>query len=165
MTGLFFGTAFRLPLSVGRLGRWPGSPAPLHGSDEVLPAPPSGDQASEQASLGWPLLVGLRRQFQGDLRGALGPLREAYVQQHAGEGLFRSEATAELIVVLAELGGREEASRLLEEDPPDQIAIIPGLLPWATAAVAAATVTGDARASWPFRRPAWPPPEARWRWP
>ena len=138
VTGLFFGTAFRLPLSVGRLGRWPGSPAPLYGSDEVLPAPPSGDQASEQASLGWPLLVGLRRHFQGDLVGALGPLREAYVQQHAGEGLFRSEATAELIVVLAELGGREEASRLLAEDPPDQIAIIPGLLPWATAAVVGA---------------------------
>lgn len=138
VTGLFFGTAFPLPLSVGRLGRWPGAPAPLYGSDEALPAPPAGDRASEQASLGWPLLVGLRRHFQGDLVGALGPLREAYVQQRAGEGRFRSEAAAELIVVLAELGRREEASRLLADSPPDQIAIIPGLLPWATAAVAAA---------------------------
>ena len=138
VTGLFFGTAFRLSLSTGRLGRWPGSPDPLYGSDDALPAPPEGDRASEQASLGWPLLVGLRRHFQGDLLGALGPLREAYVQQHAGEGRFRSEATAELIVVLAELGCREEASRLLADDPPDQIGIIPGLLPWATAAVAAA---------------------------
>ena len=143
VTGLFFGAAFRLPPSVGRLGRWPGSPEQLEGSDEALPAPPPG----EQTDLGWPLLVGLRRHFQGDLLGALGPLREAYVQQHAGEGLFRSEATAELIVVLAELGCPEEAGRLLEDHPPDQIAIIPGLLPWAGAAVAAADgrrgVAGD----------------------
>jgi DNA-binding NarL/FixJ family response regulator len=81
--------------------------------------------------------VGRRRHFQGDLVGALGPLREAYVQQHAGEGHFRSEASAELVVVLAELGRREEARRLLSESPPDQVAIIPGLLDWATAAVAA----------------------------
>jgi DNA-binding NarL/FixJ family response regulator len=143
VTGLFFGAAFRLPHSVGRLGRWPGSPDPLEGSDAALPAPPPG----EQGDLGWPLLVGVRRHLQGDLVGALGPLREAYVQQHAGEGLFRSEATAELIFVLAELGRREEARQLLAEHPPDQIAIIPGLLPWARAAVAAAdgrrAVAGD----------------------
>jgi DNA-binding NarL/FixJ family response regulator len=143
VTGLFFGAAFRLPPSIGRMGRWPGSPEQLEGSHEALPAAPP----EEQAELGWPLLVGLRRHFQGDLVGAVGPLREAHVQQHAGEGLFRSEANAELIVVLAELGRRDEASRLLADHPPDQVGIVPGLLPWAGAAVAAAqgrgAVAGD----------------------
>lgn len=139
VTGVFFGAAFRLPRSVGRLGRWPGSPEFFQGTDEAFPPPPAGDEAREQASLGWPLLVGMRRHFQGDLRGALAPLREAFMQQHAGDGLFRSEATAELIVVLADLGHHEEASQLLADHPPDQTAIIPGLLPWATAAVAHGT--------------------------
>ena len=42
VTGLFFGAAFRLPPSVGRLGRWPGSPEQLEGSDEALPAATAG---------------------------------------------------------------------------------------------------------------------------
>ena len=89
--------------------------------------------------LGWPFLVGLKRHFAGDLAGAVGALREAYVQQQAGEGLFRSEATAELVIVLAELGEVDEAVAIMRDHPPDEVAIIPGLLPWARSAVEAAT--------------------------
>jgi DNA-binding NarL/FixJ family response regulator len=84
------------------------------------------------------LLVGLKRHFLGDLAGAVEPLREAYVQQLAGEGLFRTEATAELLVVLAELGEVSEAESILRDHPPDEVAIIPGLGPWARSAVEAA---------------------------
>ena len=70
--------------------------------------------------------------------GAVAPLREAYVQQQSGTGLFRSEATAELVIVLAELGQYEEAATIMREHPPDAIAIIPGLAAWAQSAVDAA---------------------------
>ena len=66
-------------------------------------------------------------------------MREAYVQQQAGEGLFRSEATAELVIVLAELGEVDEAVAIMRDHPPDEVAIIPGLRPWAQSAVDAAT--------------------------
>ena len=95
-------------------------------------------EAGSAADLGWPFLVGLRRHFLGDLQGAVAPLREAYVQQQSGTGLFRSEATAELVIVLAELGQYEEAAAIMREHPPDAIAIIPGLAAWAQSAVDAA---------------------------
>src|SRR5207237_875001 len=69
---------------------------------------------------------------------ALAALREAYVQQRAGEGLFRSEAAAGLIVVLAESGRADEAAELLAAQPPDAVAMIPGSPGWAAAAVAGA---------------------------
>ncbi len=55
-----------------------------------------------------------------------------------GTGLFRSEATAELVIVLAELGQYEEAAAIMRDHPPDAIAIIPGLAAWAQSAVDAA---------------------------
>jgi DNA-binding NarL/FixJ family response regulator len=135
-TGLFYGAEYRLPRPVGRSGRWPGEPDQPGGRAEgALTGSPVRDDVSD---IGWPLLVGVRRHLQGDLEGALSPLREAYVQQQSGQGLFRSESTAELIVVLAELGHEQEAASILRDSPPDAVAIIPGLRDWATAAVEAA---------------------------
>jgi DNA-binding NarL/FixJ family response regulator len=139
VTGLFFGVEYRLPRPVGRTGRWPGEPerlGPQFARAAALAADPDADLG---ADLGWPLLVGLKRHFLGDLAGAVGPLREAYVQQQAGEGLFRSEATAELVVVLAELGEVDDAVAIMGDHPPDEIAIVPGLTPWAQSALDAAT--------------------------
>ena len=132
---MFYGVEYRLPRPVGLSGRWPGEPAQLDG-----PAvrPTDATDAGPAGELGWPLLVGLRRHFRGDLQGAVAPLREAYVQQQAGQGLFRSEATAELVVVLAELGQVDEAAAIMRDHPPDRVAIIPGLAPWAWSAVEAA---------------------------
>ncbi|MGL5825933.1 MAG: helix-turn-helix transcriptional regulator, partial [Nocardioides sp.] len=59
--------------------------------------------------------------------------------QFAGEGLFRSEAIAELVVALAESGAAVEAAQILADTPPDRVAYVPGLLPWAQSAVAAAS--------------------------
>ncbi len=136
VTGVFYGVEYRLPRPVGRTGRWPGEPEQLEGAVIAAEDGPADD-------LGWPLLVGLRRHFLGDLVGAAGPLREAYVQQQAGTGLFRSEATAELVIVLAELGQLAEAEAILRDHPPDAVAIIPGLLDWARAAVEAASGHAD----------------------
>lgn len=120
------------PRPSGAFGRWPvavGHDLGRERSTETV----SGDEDA-----GWPLLVGIGRHFAGDLQGAVAPLQEAVVQQLAGEGVFRSEAIAELIVVLSELGRRDEAQALLDGTPPDGIAIVPGLLDWARAAVAGA---------------------------
>ena len=139
VTGLFYGVEYRLPRPVGRTGRWPGEPERLGPQSARAAALATDPDADRGADLGWPLLVGLKRHFLGDLAGAVGPLREAYVQQQAGEGLFRTEATAELVVVLAELGEVDDAIAIMRDHPPDRIAIIPGLASWAQAAVDAAT--------------------------
>jgi len=122
-TRLFFQQDAGLPGSAGASGRWPTGPdaAPAGGP---LPA--------------WPLLEGVRCHLAGDWPRALAALREAYVQQRVGEGLFRSEAAAGLVVVLAESGRADEAAELLATTPADGVAVIPGLGPWAAAAVAAA---------------------------
>ncbi len=112
-----------LPRSVGASGRWPTGPE-LAGPAEPAPA--------------WPLLEGVRRHLAGDWPRAVAALREAYVQQRAGEGLFRSEAVTRLVVVLAESGRPDEAAGLLAADPPDGVAVLPGLAGWAAAAVAGA---------------------------
>ena len=137
VTGMFFDAEYHLPRSIGPLGRWPGVPERLEDRSGVQVEVGSRDR-DETGQLGWPLLAGVQRHFRGDLEGAVAPLREAFVQQQSGEGLFRSETTAELIVVLAELGHFDEASAILRDTPPDDVAIIPGLLPWSEAAVAAA---------------------------
>jgi DNA-binding CsgD family transcriptional regulator len=119
-----------LPPALGSFGRWP-----------VLAA--ADGQALGPA---WPLLEGVRRHLAGDWPAAVVALREAFVQQQAGEGLFRSEAAGGLIVVLAECGRVAEAARLLAEHPPDGVALIPGMREWAAAAVAAASPAGGAAA-------------------
>jgi DNA-binding CsgD family transcriptional regulator len=128
-TRLFFQQDAGLPRSAGASGRWPTGPdvAPAGGL-----APVGGPMPA------WPLLEGVRRHLAGDWPRALAALREAYVQQRAGEGLFRSEAVAGLVVVLAESGRADEAAELLATTPPDGVAVIPGLGQWAGAAVAAA---------------------------
>lgn len=116
--GVLAGRDTELPRSSGS-GRWPlpttTGPAPV-----------------------WPLPLGQRLLLRGDHAAALTPLREAYLQQRSGEGLFRSEATAGLVVALAETGATGEAAALLAEQPPDRVAVFPGLRPAAEAAVAAA---------------------------
>jgi DNA-binding CsgD family transcriptional regulator/type II secretory pathway predicted ATPase ExeA len=137
VTGLFYGAEYHLPRSVGPLGRWPDMPERLGGrpADKVQVETNGRDETSD---LGWPLLVGVRRHLRGDLEGAIAPLREAFVQQQSGEGRFRSETTAELIFALSGLGHVDEASAVLRDYPPDEVAIIPGLRLWSEAAVAAA---------------------------
>lgn len=116
-----------LPRAYGGLsGRWPARPG-----DPALPGP------------AWPLLDGIRRLVHGDWAAAVPPLREAYVQQHTGEGLFVSEAVAGLVVALASSGHSDEAADLLATHPPDDVAVLPGLLPWARSALAAATTGTD----------------------
>ena len=139
VTGVFYGVEYRLPRPVGMSGRWPGEPERLEPQAARAAASAADPAADPSMDLGWPFLVGLKRHFAGDLAGAVGALREAYVQQLAGEGLFRSEATAELVIVLAELGEVDEAVAIMRDHPPDEVAIIPGLRPWAQSAVEAAT--------------------------
>ena len=139
VTGVFYGVEYRLPRPVGMSGRWPGEPERLEPQAARAAASAADPDADPAMDLGWPFLVGLKRHFAGDLAGAVGALREAYVQQQAGEGLFRSEATAELVIVLAELGEVDEAVAIMRDHPPDEVAIIPGLRPWAQSAVEAAT--------------------------
>jgi DNA-binding NarL/FixJ family response regulator len=121
----------------------PGTPDAGSGLAQVPAAPnaagrwPAGPDAAGGPA--WPLLDGVRRHLVGDWAGAATALREAYVQQQHGEGLFRSEAVGGLIVVLAESGRATEAAALLATDPPDDVALIPRLRAWAEAAVAAAT--------------------------
>jgi DNA-binding CsgD family transcriptional regulator len=111
-------------------GRWPITPAPAAGSD--------GDV------MDWPLVVGARRMFEGDRQAAIANLREALAHQRVGEGLFRSEAVNLLIIALASTGQPDEAEMLLAEEPPDSVAVFPGLFLSAHAAVAAARGRPDA---------------------
>jgi DNA-binding CsgD family transcriptional regulator len=86
----------------------------------------------------WPLFDGYVSRVMGDTSGAIRRLREALVQQSGGEGLFRSEAAAWLALSLAEADRVDEAAAVLGREPPDDVAIVPGLAPWARAGLAAA---------------------------
>lgn len=144
---LLLGRDTELPRSVGASGRWPTRPdattpdptPPATGPGAGGPAAggPAAGGAGEPAPA-WPLLRGVRAHLAGDWPRALAALREAYVQQRAGEGLFRSEAVGRLVVALAEAGRPDEAAELLAADPPDDVAVVPALGGWAAAAVAAA---------------------------
>jgi DNA-binding CsgD family transcriptional regulator len=109
----------QLPVMAGASGRWP--------------SPRSENPEAEPAT--WPLLAGVHHQQIGDQAAATVALREAFTQQIRGEGLFRSEAAACLVVALAESGRTAEARRILAQTPPDDVALIPGLRKWAEASV------------------------------
>ena len=122
-------------------GRWPTA-----GTDGApAPGATGGDGDGEGAGdLEWPLVTGARRLFEGRAGEAVGHLREALAHQRVGEGLFRSEAVALLIVGLAASGDVDEAEQLLAEEPPDEVAVYPGLRGWARGAVGAARGEADA---------------------
>lgn len=114
-----------LPRAGGRSGRWP--------APHQWPDPPDRVGPPVGAGPVWPLLAGVSHHLAGDHRAATMALREATVQQLQGEGLFRSEATAGLAVVLAEEGQLAQARKALCEPGPDDVAVIPGLYGWARA--------------------------------
>jgi DNA-binding NarL/FixJ family response regulator len=92
----------------------------------------------EPGLMPWPLAVGARRIFEGNLAVGVAHLREGLAYQRVGQGLYRSEAVAMLGVGLAAMGEVDEAEQLLEEEPPDEVALYPGLLPWLKATIAGA---------------------------
>ncbi|MGH9117043.1 MAG: AAA family ATPase, partial [Acidimicrobiales bacterium] len=114
-----------VPVTSPRSGRWPVPPP------DAAVAIAGGGPTEPGDSLAWPLLVGVHRHMAGDLPAAEVHLREALLHQRTGEGQFRSEVAAGLIVVLADLGRVDEAEAVLAEVPPDAVAVIPGLRPWA----------------------------------
>lgn len=149
---LFHGQGSELAAMVGASGRWP-QVAPDRG-DSLEPAAAGGGRDGERPRVGdgadaaeprrhprpaWPLLVGVRELLAGNPGRALTSLREALVDQRSGEGLFRSEAAAALIVALAESGDQPAAAALLETSPPDGVACLPALALWAQSAVLGAT--------------------------
>jgi DNA-binding CsgD family transcriptional regulator/energy-coupling factor transporter ATP-binding protein EcfA2 len=118
-----------------------------HSPVEVVPVadPVSGRWPAAQGEpvLGvsptqWPLFEGYALRVAGDYETAVDRLREGLVQQSSGKGLFRSEAAAWLAITLADLGRMAEAVAVLDEHPPDAVAVVPGLGPWSSAALAAA---------------------------
>jgi DNA-binding NarL/FixJ family response regulator len=111
------------PVSDPRSGRWPAEPDAEPDLVGLLPT-------------GWALFEGYELRIQGDRAGAIRRLREALVQQSGGESLFRSEAAAWLAITLAENGEVDEAVAVLARTPPDLIAMVPGLEPWARGAIA-----------------------------
>ncbi|MET0325266.1 MAG: AAA family ATPase, partial [Ilumatobacteraceae bacterium] len=111
-------------------GRWPVPPVLSTPAADAAPAP--------SGAVSFPLFEGGRRLIAGHAELAVAPLTEAVAQQRSGEGLLRSEAVALLAVALAATGRPQDAARLLDEAPPDRVALYAGLGPWAASAVAAA---------------------------
>ncbi|MEU4336066.1 LuxR C-terminal-related transcriptional regulator [Micromonospora lupini] len=112
------------PVTDPAAGRWPLPPDPL---------------VSGLSHTAWPLFDGYAQRVSGDRTGAISRLRDAVAQQAGGTGMFRSEATGWLAVTLAEDGRPDEAEAVLREHPVDAVALVPGLRPWALAAIAAAS--------------------------
>jgi len=130
---LFGQRSGELPKAGGGTGRWP---MPLHSmtvpADRSAPAAAGFGMAAATVPT-WPLLEGVRHHLAGNYTAAASALREATVQQLQGEGLFRSEATGGLVVVLVELGELEQARKTLQDNGPDEVALIPGMRGWAEA--------------------------------
>ncbi|MFS8095718.1 LuxR C-terminal-related transcriptional regulator [Lentzea alba] len=63
-------------------------------------------------------------------------LRETHLAETNGRGAFLSEAIAHLVVAEASTGCGETARALLDQRKPDEVAVLPGLGLWASAAVA-----------------------------
>ncbi|HEY5878310.1 MAG TPA: LuxR C-terminal-related transcriptional regulator [Nakamurella sp.] len=122
---LFANTSAELPRAGGRSGRWPAPDRSMDIHDRTGASPLAGPA--------WPLLDGVRHHLAGDYDAAAVALREATVQQLQGEGLFRSEAIGGLVVVLAESGRLDEARKVLADNGPDDVAVIPGMRGWAQA--------------------------------
>ncbi|CCH17128.1 LuxR C-terminal-related transcriptional regulator [Micromonospora lupini] len=112
------------PVTDPAAGRWPLPPDPL---------------VSGLSHTAWPLFDGYAQRVSGDRTGAISRLRDAVAQQTGGTGMFRSEATGWLAVTLAEDGRPDEAEAVLREHPVDAVALVPGLRPWALAAIAEAS--------------------------
>jgi len=130
---LFGQRSGELPRAGGGTGRWP-----MPQNSMTIPTADAGVSAEDAglaAATGptWPLLDGVRHHLAGNVAAAASALREATVQQLQGEGLFRSEATGGLVVVLVELGELEEARKALADNGPDEVALIPGMRGWAQA--------------------------------
>ncbi|MFY1691225.1 LuxR C-terminal-related transcriptional regulator [Plantactinospora sp. WMMB782] len=134
--------------AVSLIGLWRDGSAPPPLTDPVLgrwPRPPGTIPGTRLRAVDWPLLVGYARLLRAEYPAAVEPLREALAQQAEGFRPFRSEASAWLAVALAGAGRPDDAQRVLETDPPDRLAVLPGLGPWAAGAVAAAR--GDTRSA------------------
>ena len=124
---------------VARFVYWVGQDAPATDPSGRWPVPPAdGGRARPMDPVFHPLFEGGRRLLEGQVAAAIAPLREAVAQQRSGEGLLRSEAVALLVVALAATGNVADARQLLDESPPDRVAVYPGLRPWAESAVDAA---------------------------
>jgi DNA-binding CsgD family transcriptional regulator len=115
------------PATDPMLGRWPARPGVV----------PGGHVPTVQ----WPLLTGYALLLRAEYPAAAVRLREALSQQSGGVRPFRSEAAAWLASALAGAGRPDEAQTVLDGAAPDRLAVMPGLLPWAQAAVA--TARGD----------------------
>jgi DNA-binding CsgD family transcriptional regulator len=135
-------------LSLARLWRSPVDDVPL--TDPATGRWPStaGTELVGLQPVPWSLLDGYVRRVAGDRTAAADRLAEALVQQSGGEGLFRSEAAAWLAITLADDGRPDDAATVLDEHPPDGVAIVPGLAPWATAALHAARGELPAAVEW-----------------
>ena len=134
---MFGNRSAELPRAGGRSGRWPAPHRSMDTDDRM--------GASASAGPAWPLLAGVHHHLAGNHIAAAVALREATVQQLHGEGLFRSEATGGLVVVLAESGRPDEARKVLDTNGPDDVAVIPGMRGWAQAWVLAGS--GQMRAA------------------
>jgi DNA-binding CsgD family transcriptional regulator len=119
------------PATDPMLGRWPARPGLVPGS--------------QTATVEWPLLTGYALLFRAEYPAAVTHLREALSQQSGGVRPFRSEAAAWLAAALAGAGHPDDAQTVLDTATPDRLAVLPGLLPWAQAAVAAGR--GDTEAA------------------
>ncbi|GLZ78453.1 LuxR family transcriptional regulator [Actinorhabdospora filicis] len=124
LIGLWREGRARPPATDPLLGRWPRTPGPVPGTP--------------LHSVAWPLFTGYALLSSGEFAKATGPLREALTQQATGLRPFRSEAAAWLAVSLAATGEPEAAQAILDHEPPDALALLPGLRPWAAGAIAAA---------------------------
>ncbi len=133
-------------MALARWTRWDGNQVPLTDPASArwpVPALSAWDSARTE-QVAWPLLEGASRLIEGHVTIAVSHLREALAQQCAGEGEFRSEAVALLAVALAAAGQPHAAAAVLARDPPDELAVFPGLERWARSAVEAASGGGRA---------------------
>ena len=124
---------------VARFVYWVGQDVPATDPSGRWPVPPAdGGRARPTDPVFHPLFEGGRRLLEGQVTAAIPPLREAVAQQRSGEGLLRSEAVALLVVALAATGNVADARQLLDQSPPDRVAVYPGLRSWAESAADAA---------------------------